>query len=126
MVDERVKKTLKQVEDNDALDFSSKYVRIPFVRELLETCKDTESYYSDFFEKRAVEIFDKCDSDGSGVLTGKELDDAVCELLPELKQEKEIIDNLFDPRRRCGSGVGWRLPKLWKVRSRVYQTRFCK
>ena len=102
MVDERVKKTLKQVEDNDALDFSSKYVRIPFVRELLDTCKDTESYYSDSFEKRAVEIFDKCDSDGSGVLTGKELDDAVCELLPELKQEKEIIDNFLTQ----GGGVG--------------------
>ena len=32
------------------------YVRVPFVRELLETVRDTESYYSDEFERRVLAV----------------------------------------------------------------------
>jgi hypothetical protein len=87
MVDARVKRATHLITDD--LDLSSQYVRIPFVRELLNTVNDTESYYSKEFEERAVKIFDECDSDGSGVITGAELEYAVHKLLPEIKTQKE-------------------------------------
>ena len=85
----KVSQSLKKAKRD--LDCSGKFPIIPAIKELFKKVnesysiwyvgKDTESYYNEQFETKAFEIFDDCDYNRDGVLTGKELHDAIWRLL---------------------------------------------
>ena len=66
-----------------------------FIRFFIEQVDNPEGYYTRNFETHAFEVFDQCDYDSNGMLLGKELQQAVLKLLPEVETEKHMNASPF-------------------------------
>jgi hypothetical protein len=67
-----------------------------FIRFFIEQVDNPDGYYTRKFETHAFEVFDQCDYDSNGMLTGQELEHAVFELIPEVKEERKVAEPAFE------------------------------